>query len=217
MVTPGLGLVIPALNEAATIEKVVTQASAYGMVIVVDDGSNDATAELAGRCGAVVVTHAERRGYDGALNSGFVRAKELGLRYVVTLDADGQLPAALVPAFVRQLETGADIVVGIRDTVPRVVEQVFREMTRALYGIRDPFCGMKGYRMKLFDQLGWFDSYGSVGTELMLHAARHGAKLAQLSVPTKPRIGKARIGGSLKASYVLGRAALIGLAKHFER
>lgn len=176
-----------------------------------------ATPELAGRCGAVVVTHAESRGYDGALNSGFVRAKELGLRYVVTLDADGQLPAALVPAFVRQLETGADIVVGIRDTVPRLVEQAFREMTRALYGIRDPFCGMKGYRMKLFDQLGWFDSYGSVGTELMLHAVRHGAKLAQLAVPTKPRIGEARIGGSLKASYVLGRAALIGLAKHFER
>ena len=50
----------------------VTEAGAHGMVIVVDDGSQDATAELARRRGAVVVTHAESRGYDRALNSGFV-------------------------------------------------------------------------------------------------------------------------------------------------
>ena len=51
----------------------------------------------------------------------------------------------------------------------------------------------------------------------MLHAVCHGAKLEQVAVPTKPRIGEARIGGSLKANYLLGRAASIGLAKHFER
>jgi glycosyltransferase involved in cell wall biosynthesis len=52
-----VGIVVPALNEAKTIATVVERISNYGQVIVVDDGSTDATAELARKAGAVVVSH----------------------------------------------------------------------------------------------------------------------------------------------------------------
>ncbi len=66
-----VGVVIPAFNESATISGVVEAAKAYGVPIVVDDGSSDNTSELAEKSGAVVITHPENNGYDFSLNSGF--------------------------------------------------------------------------------------------------------------------------------------------------
>ena len=80
-----IGLVIPAYNEAATIKEVVVAAADYGTPIVVNDCSSDDTAALAEEAGAVVVTHKTNRGYDGALNSGFIKADELGCQYIVCL------------------------------------------------------------------------------------------------------------------------------------
>jgi glycosyltransferase involved in cell wall biosynthesis len=210
-----LGILIPALNEAATIGAVVDGLSTQGRVIVVDDGSSDGTADIARSNGADVVVHPRNKGYDGALGSGFARAEELGCEYVITVDADGQHPTDLVPKFVAALDDGADMVVGVRDHIPRVSEWLFQAMARRLYGIKDPLCGMKGYRIGLYRALGWFDSYRSIGTELMLHAARHGARIAQFPVPTRARGGEARIGNALRANYVIFRAALIGVWKRF--
>jgi glycosyltransferase involved in cell wall biosynthesis len=210
-----IALVIPALNEAATIGAVVERLADFGRVIVVDDGSSDGTAGAARQNGAEVVTHPHNRGYDGALGSGFARAAALDCAYVITFDADGQHPANLVPKFIAELDAGADLVLGIRDHLPRISEKLFQITTRTLYGIQDPFCGMKGYRMELYRSLGWFDSYRSIGTELMLHAVRHHARVAQLPVPTRERVGQARIGRVLRANFVIMRAALIGLSRHF--
>ena len=65
-----IALVVPALNEAATIAAVVKGALRYGTCIVVDDGSTDDTADRARQAGAVVVSHTANLGYDAALNSG---------------------------------------------------------------------------------------------------------------------------------------------------
>jgi glycosyltransferase involved in cell wall biosynthesis len=210
-----IGIVVPALNEAATIGTVVSRLGAQGRVIVVDDGSSDGTAEIARSNGADVVVHQQNVGYDKALGSGFARAGELGCKYVITVDADGQHPVDLLPKFVAALDSGADMVVGIRDHIPRISEWMFQVMARRLYGIDDPLCGMKGYRIGLYRSLGWFDSYRSIGTELMLHAARNGARIVQFPVPTRERAGKARIGNVLRANYIISRAGLIGLWKRF--
>jgi glycosyltransferase involved in cell wall biosynthesis len=208
-----IAFVIPALNEEATIGGVVERLRKFGCVIVVDDGSIDRTAEIAGELGAKVVSHRQNRGYDRALETGFARAADMGCEYVITMDADGQHPADLVPRFIAALQDGADLVIGIRDHVPRISERAFQYMTRALYGIQDPLCGMKGYRLELYRSLGWFDSYGSIGTELMLYAIRQGAKVVQCPVPTRVRHGHARIGNLFRANYIIFRAALLGLTK----
>src|SRR6185295_15627379 len=168
----------------ATVGMVVSRVRDYGQVIVVDDGSRDQTAERARAAGAVVVEHQANRGYDGALDTGFKKARELGCKYIVTMDADGQHQPELVAKYVAELEK-VDLVLGVRDRRQRISEHVFAAVAGALYGIRDPLCGMKGYRAEVYDELGHFDSYRSIGTELPLFGVKRGHKFTQLPVMTR--------------------------------
>lgn len=208
-----IALVIPALNESLTIAAVVAGASRHGTVIVVDDGSNDGTAALAGSAGARVVSHGANRGYDAALNSGLAEAARLNCDAVITLDADGQHDPALVTRFVEQLHAGADVVVGLRDQMPRFSERIFALYARARFGIRDPLCGMKAYRMPIYQALGHFDSYGSVGTELTLFAARRGYSIAHVPFNVRPRQDSPRFGRLLLANWRILRAMVLSFPR----
>lgn len=191
---------IPALNEAASIAAVVSNASAYGVPIVTDDGSTDKTGEVAMAAGATVVRHDVNRGYDQALNSGFARAHEMGCQFVVTMDADGQHDSTIVASFLTALEQGADVVVGVRDRRQRIAEHVFAWVASRKWGINDPLCGMKGYRMRVYEELGHFDSYNSIGTELAIYAAKKGMKIGQVPVKTRDRVGAPRFGTRISAN-----------------
>jgi glycosyltransferase involved in cell wall biosynthesis len=213
MAGPELAVVIPALNEAATIGDIVQKLIAFGSVVVVDDGSSDGTGDIARGHGADVVVHRQNAGYDAALNSGFARAAEMGAQFVLTVDADGEHPSAMIPRFIEALRAGNGLSLVVRDRLPRVGELIFSLVTRPLYGIRDPLCGMKGYRMEFYGQLGHFDSYGSVGTELMLYAVRHGAKPAQIPFKTGQRQDAPRFGRAFRANMKILRALMLGLVR----
>lgn len=206
-----LAIVIPALNESASIAKVITAVNGYGTPVVVDDGSSDDTAAIARACGAQVVSHGLNRGYDAALDSGFRRAFELGFQYVITMDADGQHTPDLIQDIMRELELGADVVVGVRDKKQRFAEHVFALVARALWKIQDPLCGMKGYRMTVYAKRGHFDSFGSIGTELALFAVRNHYQIAQLSIKTRERDGEPRFGKAVSANFRIFRALLLSL------
>lgn len=215
-----IGIVIPALNEEATIGSVVSRACQYGLPIVVDDGSRDQTADLAIAAGAVVVRHAQNRGYDEALNSGVTRAAELDCVYFMTMDADGQHDTATFESFITELDRGADLVAGVRDHRARFSETVFAWLATAIWGLRDPLCGMKAYRMTLYCERKVFDTYGSIGTELLLYAARRGKRIAQVPVKIRERSGAARFGRRLSANVRIMRACWIGLCsrgRHCDR
>jgi glycosyltransferase involved in cell wall biosynthesis len=209
-----IAIVIPALNEAATIARVVAGAAPWGTPIVVDDGSSDGTGSVAMGAGAIVVTHPGRRGYDEALNSGFARASERGFEYVITIDADGQHDPGTIGAFISGLASGADVVIGVRDRLQRFAEYVFAWVGARKWAIRDPLCGMKAYRTAVYDELGHFDSYSSIGTELALFAARRHKILLQLPVKTRDRLDQARFGNRLSANRRIFRALLIGMRRH---
>jgi glycosyltransferase involved in cell wall biosynthesis len=198
--------VIPAFNEEGTIAAVVAGASQHGTVIVVNDGSSDATAALAQSAGAIVVTNERSLGYDGAIDRGFLEAHRLGARIVLTMDADGQHRADLIPGFIERLGANADVVSGVRDRKQRASEHVFALLTRVFFGLRDPLCGMKAYRIDVYRALGHFDSYRSIGTELLLFAACSGRKIAQIAVPTRPRVGSPRFGSGLRANLRIFKA-----------
>lgn len=205
-----VGIVIPALNEADTITDVVKSSKNYGVPIVVDDGSTDATANLAKQSGAVVVSHFENVGYDRALNSGFFKAAEIGCEIVITVDADGQHNPLLIQRFIDTIDAQADVVIGIRSHKQRLTEHIFAMYTRLCFGIQDPLCGIKGYRISIFKALGHFDSYGSVGTELSLYAARRGYIIHQLAFPVRARQGKSRFGSIINANIKIFRAMVLG-------
>lgn len=205
--------VIPALNEEAAIEQVVRAVAPYAHPIVVDDGSSDRTALIARNAGAEVVVHPHNMGYDAALGAGLFRAIELGFTYAITMDGDGQHMPITVKLFKTKLAEGADLVVGVRDHQQRFAETIFALVGRNLWGIKDPLCGMKGYRLNLLAEVGHFDSYKSIGTEYTLRAARSGYRIEQVPVPTRDRIGPSRFGAGFRANWRILRALVYGVLK----
>lgn len=115
-VTERFAIVIPALNAEPSVGAVVRGCiEQLPDVIVVNDGSTDATAAAAANAGAIVVNHAMRRGKGGAMRTGFAWALERGFDGVIGVDADGQHLPSEIPKLLRcREESGADLVIGGR-------------------------------------------------------------------------------------------------------
>ncbi|TFH37150.1 MAG: glycosyltransferase family 2 protein [Anaerolineales bacterium] len=113
-------VLIPAWNEALRIGQVIRALPGGFPVLVVDDGSSDATAEVARGAGAEVLIHETNQGKGVALMGGFRWALERGFRAVLTLDADGQHDPGEANLFIEAYQRGkADLIIGRRS---------FREM-----------------------------------------------------------------------------------------
>lgn len=108
--------IIPAYNEAKTIEKVVLDAKKYvNEVVVVDDGSSDNTFSLAESVGAVVLKHLVNRGQGAALQTGMDYALKKEADIFVHFDADGQFIAEEINEIIAPIIKGeADVVFGSR-------------------------------------------------------------------------------------------------------
>jgi len=110
--------IVPAYNEEKTVAEVVRgvlRVLPRARVLVVDDGSADATAGLARRAGAAVVSHPFNLGYGAALETGFLYALSHGFSAAVLVDGDGQHDPAFLPRLLEPLASGrADLVVGSR-------------------------------------------------------------------------------------------------------
>ncbi|MGZ4968224.1 MAG: glycosyltransferase family 2 protein [Methylobacter sp.] len=204
-----IAIIVPALNEAATIGAVLARVKEYGLPIVVDDGSTDATAALAREAGAEVVTHQKNQGYDGALNSGFARAAALDCAYAITIDADGQHNPAQLQELINYLDQGYELVLGARDRYQRIGEVIFAYCTKRLWNISDPLCGMKGYSLDLYNKAGHFDSFQSIGTELAVRSLVNGCRHIEMPVITRDRQDEPRFARKFAANYKILRAMLI--------
>ena len=195
-----LSLIIPAYNEEAGIRAAVREAdealerlTATCEVLVVDDGSTDATAEVAasaawGRPNVRVLRHSTNRGYGAALRTGFEGATG---EAVWLLDSDGQFDPADLPLLVDLWEPGS-LVAGYRarrsDPWPRRVNHAaFFTLVRALAGptLRDVNCAFK-----LFDRelgVGLSSTGAMISTELALRARARGWRIVEVAVPHHPR------------------------------
>ncbi len=108
--------IIPALNEADSIESVVLAVkNCVDEVVVVDDGSSDETANIARSAGATVLVHDLNRGQGAALQTGHDYAREVGADFVLHFDADGQFDAhEIAPALQALNDAKADVLFGSR-------------------------------------------------------------------------------------------------------
>lgn len=110
-------VVIPALNEAKMIGRVVEDITkcGYAKVIVVDDGSTDNTVGQAATAGAIIVSHKINRGKGAATKTGIEAAKLLSADIVVTIDGDGQHSPADIKSLISPIIKGhCDVVLGTR-------------------------------------------------------------------------------------------------------
>jgi glycosyltransferase involved in cell wall biosynthesis len=172
-------VVIPCLNEGPGIAALVASVRLLlPNVIVVDDGSGDATATLAANAGAEVVRHAHTRGKGAALKTGWQRAVERGFAWALTMDGDGQHSVADIPAFLSAAATGkADLIVGNRLANParmpwlrrRVNQWMSRRLSRAAgIDLPDSQCGFRMMRLGVWQNLSLRAEHFEIESELLL-------------------------------------------------
>jgi glycosyltransferase involved in cell wall biosynthesis len=193
-------VVIPALDEAHTIESVVESILKIGATpLVVDDGSTDNTAEIAYSVGALVVKHESNLGYESALNTGINEASLRGYELVATFDADRQLNPDDLTRFVHILDSGNyDLVVGIRDYKNRFTEKLLSLLGRFRFGLKDPLCGLKLYKIDSAEPYFPFDSLNLVGMELAFKMIDGGCKVIETPIHVQRRSGESRYGRSFR-------------------
>ena len=209
-----VAIVIPAFNEENTIFDVVQSVSRYGVVIVINDASTDKTQEMAEKAGAITIRHKSNQGYDGALNSGFSKADELNCYMVITFDADGQHDVSLLEEYIQLIDSGFQVVIGSRDKFQRVTEYIFSWVARLKWGVLDPLCGMKGYNMEIYREMGGFDSISSIGTELAIYGLSNGYSHVEVEIPILDRVDKPRFYSTFKSNMLILRAMFRVIKKY---
>lgn len=203
-----LAIIIPAYNEDQTIALVVESVRKYGDVIVVNDCSSDKTEEAATSAGAIVVTHEKNKGYDGALNTGFKKALELNKIYAITFDADGQHDPTLIETYIKKLEAGNDLVLGVRPKKARISETIMGVYFSLRFGIDDILCGMKGYHLKWVERNNGFDHINSIGSELTFFIVNNKAKFCQIPVFIHERKDHSRFGNLVRSNIKIFKALI---------
>jgi glycosyltransferase involved in cell wall biosynthesis len=214
MIDGKLSLILPAHNEEANLRPVVERALEVlpqqcrdWEIIVVDDGSRDATAEIAAALadanpGRVrVVTHPRNRGYGAALTSGFAAAAG---DYLMFMDADRQFDIADL-ARLAPFVGVYDIVAGYRikrnDPWHRfAIGYTFNAIVTVLFGVnlRDIDCGFKVFRASLLRGMELESPGALINTEIHAKANRQGATLVEVGVNHYPRTVGEQSGASTR-------------------
>jgi glycosyltransferase involved in cell wall biosynthesis len=191
-----IAVVLPARNEEDRLCSVLTSIPvdvdpfADVMKIVVDDGSEDATGQVAAAAGASVVRHVIGLGKGAALRTGCDIALELGCDLIAVMDADGQHRADDIPALLRPLVEGsADLVLAYRSFTgemphtTRLGNWGLSSAFKRLFGtrVRDTQCGMRAFTSEAYRRLRWRSNDYSVETEMLIRAAW--ARLRMVEVP----------------------------------
>lgn len=191
---------MPAFNEEKTIARIVLDAQRYAHVVVVcDDGSTDLTGEIAERLGAVVIRHEKNLGYGAALQSLFVRARELKADVLVTLDADGQHDPAEIPRLVKPIEDHvAEVVLGSRfmdrngaGEMPAYRQLGVKVITKLSNGsgknvVSDAQSGFRAYSKRAMDRLDAISESGmSASIELLRAVNKSGLKVCEVPISCK--------------------------------
>jgi hypothetical protein len=187
-------IVVPAFNEAATIAGVVAGARAHAPVLVVDDGSTDATAAQAEAAGAEVIRHSRRRGKGAALATGFAAARERHAAAVVTLDADGQHDACDLPALLAAArEAPRAIVIGSRraDLLPHdrsLAIQLAGFWVNWITGtpVADTQSGFRVYPLALLDDVALRGDRFVLETEVVIAALCRGWEIREVPIRVVP-------------------------------
>jgi glycosyltransferase involved in cell wall biosynthesis len=226
-----VAVIIPALNEEQSLPLVLGDLPPVRQRIVVDNGSTDATAEVAAARGATVVAESQR-GYGAACLRGLDTLRQSIAEgaeppeIVVFLDADYSdhpecLPELVVPIF----EGRADFVLGSRLLGQRQAgamppQSVYGNrlacfLMRHLFGVRYTDLGpFRAIRYDRLCDLQMSDRNFGWTVEMQIKAARQGLRVLEIPVPYRCRVGSSKISGTLRGTVRAGTKILYTIAKY---
>jgi glycosyltransferase involved in cell wall biosynthesis len=193
---PVVVAIIPAYNESKNIGKIIAETNKYvSMVIVVDDGSQDNTANIARSMNAYVISHKRNIGKGAALKRGLNECTKSNPDIVITIDADGQHDPADIPKLLEPIENGeADIVIGSRYVKNSVREiplvrgfglSLINTMNKSLIksAIKDSQSGFRAYTKSALTMISTYNSTGyGVETEQLATAELYGFSIIEVPI-----------------------------------
>lgn len=200
-----ISVIVPAFNEeaavAATLQNI--QQALSGMeyeIIVVDDGSADASAACALEAGARVIRHPHNLGYGAALKTGIRQAQ---YDTIVITDADGTYPNEQIPLLLAEYEKGFDMVVGARrgqNYLESVVKAPLRVLLKFLVEyttgrkVPDVNSGLRVFsREKVLPYFNHLSNAFSFTTSMTLAYSMNSLFVSYIPIPYRPRVGKTKV------------------------
>lgn len=159
---------IPVYNEENYVPRVLDEVRKYASdILVIDDGSTDATPMLLAQQPVEVIRHAENRGYGRSMQDMLRWAKVDGFDWLITMDCDEQHEPAAIPRFLERIAANdSDVISGSRYLAPsgsddappgdrRTINKIITDELNARLGLTltDAFCGFKAYRVSACERL----------------------------------------------------------------
>ncbi|MEP3479929.1 MAG: glycosyltransferase family 2 protein [Fuerstiella sp.] len=224
-------VVIPALNEEASLPLVLADLPKVGRIIVVDNGSTDATAKVAADGGAQVVVESDR-GYGSACLAGLeairqsITTGDSPPEIVVFLDADYSDHPDQLPKLVEPIFAGShDFVLGSRLLGEREAgamppqsiygNQLACFLMRLRFGVKYTDLGpFRAIQYKTLCDLQMVDRNFGWTVEMQIKAARANLRLLEIPVPYRCRIGVSKISGTISGTFKAGSKILYLIAKY---
>ena len=228
---PSAVVVIPALNEEASLPLVLNDLPSVGRVIVVDNGSTDQTASLARDLGATVVDESQR-GYGAACLRGLaevdnlVRSESLTVDVVAFVDADYSDHVHLLGDLLQPVLDGQqDFVLGSRllgEREPGAMPPQSVYGNKLACGLMNLFFRgrytdlgpMRAISMESLKKMAMVDQNFGWTIEMQLKALRHKLRILELPVPYRRRIGTSKISGTISGTVRAGSKILYSLWRY---
>ena len=208
--------IVPAFNEEKTIKKVIINLRRYVKnVIVIDDASKDCTYKIAKKLKAIVLKNKKNLGPDKSIEKGIKKAGALNYKFIITFDADDQHPYNQIPKFLNLIKKEkADIVVGERKKLPRISEYFFSLYASTKINVPDPINGFKAFKYEIIREIGYFDKYNSLTSEILFNAYKKKYKIISVPINIKKRFDVPRIGGLINSNIKIMRSLIITILKN---
>lgn len=211
--------IIPAYNEEVALGSIILRTLQYvDEVIIVNDGSDDKTVDVARLAGAEIINHATNLGKGEALKSGFSAIGDADV--VVTIDADGQHNPDEIPSLIKPIiEDGADLVNGSRymngpeENTPayrRVGQQVLDNATNISAGIKvtDSQSGFRAFSPAACKVFRFYDTGFGIESEMLVDVAEAGLKIVEVPITVRYDVD-----GSTKNPVTHGVGVLLKIIK----
>ncbi len=185
-------VIIPSHNEEKEIKDVIKKTKKYvNNIIVVDDGSEDKTYEIAKKANVIVLRHVVNLGKGAALKTGCEYAIKEGADNIILIDADAQHDPKEIPNFIKGLNE-VDIVFGYRKRtkhMPSVLRfgNLFISRTISfLFDIKlnDPLCGYRAFKSRTYKKIRWNASDYSIESEMVTKAGKRNLKYKEIPIQT---------------------------------